>query len=150
WPSFSTLWNNYPTVSDYKGDALIDAAGLPTWLYGCNTCAIRLSYALIKSGHTIDIGDNEFNWSKVRALRKDNEKYIIRVATFRKYLEDRKGPASVVSKNKSDFLGKKGIIVFQNCPSFTTATGHVDVFDGNDCKGKAFFNDCSDIRLFEF
>jgi len=65
---------------------------------------LKLFHIPFNSGHTIDIGDNEFNWSKVRASRKGNEKYIIRVATFRKYLEDRKGPASVVSKNKSDFL----------------------------------------------
>ncbi|XP_031561918.1 uncharacterized protein LOC116297769 isoform X2 [Actinia tenebrosa] len=149
WPSFSTLWNNYPTASQYKGDDLIDKIGLPEWLHGANTCAIRLSYALIQSGHTIDIKENEFNWSGVRASRGGNEKYIIRVATFRQYLENRKGPADVVSKSKADFLGKKGIIVFQNCPSFKTATGHVDVFDGQDCKGQAYFNECFDIRLFE-
>lgn len=50
WPTFSTLWDNYPTASQYKGNDLIDKIGLPDWLHGANTCAIRLSYALIQSG----------------------------------------------------------------------------------------------------
>ncbi|EDO36259.1 predicted protein [Nematostella vectensis] len=152
-PLFSTLWDNYPLVSKYSGrTAMIDAAGLGTHLYGANTCAIRLSYALIHSGHEISIEKGQFNWSEERATRATGRykdaKYIIRVATMRKYLEKVLGPAKMLSKNKSTYKGSKGIIVFQDCPKFTTATGHVDLYDGSRCVNKCFFDQCNNIHLF--
>ncbi|XP_031561922.1 uncharacterized protein LOC116297774 [Actinia tenebrosa] len=149
WPSISTMLSNYPLYESYSTNQMIDLAGLPTWLYGSNTCAMRVSYAMIKSGYTINISSGQFNWSGVRASRKGNEKYIIRVATWRRYLESKKGLADVVSTSQSSYSGKKGIIVFQDC-GFVTATGHVDLYDGSDCKGHCYFSSCNNIRLFEF
>ena len=49
-PSFSTLQSNYPSYSTYDSDTgMVDHAGLRKWLYYKNTCAMRVSYAMIHS-----------------------------------------------------------------------------------------------------
>ncbi|XP_077997623.1 uncharacterized protein LOC144450778 isoform X2 [Glandiceps talaboti] len=145
WPSFSKLWGNYPQDASR---ALIKKCKLPDWLIGQNSCAIRVSYSLITSGQKLnDIQKGECNWAQV--VNGDGDKYIIRVATMRCYLESRKGSADIVSSSKTSFQGYKGIIVFQSC-KFQTATGHVDLWDGSKCAGTCYFDSCKDMRLFIF
>ncbi|XP_020896451.1 uncharacterized protein LOC110235338 [Exaiptasia diaphana] len=150
-PSFSTLQSNYPSYSTYDSDTgMVDHAGLRKWLYYKNTCAMRVSYAMIHSGHSISISSGECNWSGVRAARASgsyyNKKYIIRVGTMRCYLEKTIGAAT--TGTQSDFSGHKGIIVFQGC-NFQVATGHVDLWDGSSCSGTCYFNSCNNVRLFK-
>lgn len=51
--TFQNLWNNYPTIQNYSHDQLFDSLGWPDLktnpLYR-NTCAIRMSLCLIRSG----------------------------------------------------------------------------------------------------
>ncbi|XP_070570325.1 uncharacterized protein [Ptychodera flava] len=131
-----------------KSEALIKKCKLPDWLIGANSCAIRVSYSFIASGRKFnDIKKGECNWAQV--VNGDGDKYIIRVATMRCYMESRKGPADIVSSSQSAFTGSKGLIVFQDC-NFATATGHVDLWDGSKCAGTCYFSNCSNIRLFKF
>ncbi len=43
--------------------------------------------------------------------------------------------------------GEKGIIIFKNC-NWSDASGHVDLFNGEKVKGKAYFTDCGDVELY--
>ncbi|XP_078575128.1 uncharacterized protein LOC144861236 [Branchiostoma floridae x Branchiostoma japonicum] len=148
WPKFSELKSNYPSYESIGWDGLVDKEGLDSWLKDVadkNTCAMRVSRALTHAGKEIVPGSCD--WSGVRDSK--NRPYIIRVATMRCYLENQYGPADVTGSSESDFRGRQGIIVFENC-GFQAATGHVDLWDGSSCAGHAYFSDCSNIRLFEF
>ena len=79
-----------------------------------NYCAVRLSYALTKCGHPIKINSDYKD--------KNGTKYIIKVATMEKYLNDN----YKASKKITSIDGKNGIVCFKNC-GFNDATGHVDV-----------------------
>ncbi|XP_002740825.1 uncharacterized protein LOC100367392 [Saccoglossus kowalevskii] len=150
WPSFEELWENYPNYRDWDSNTEIQRlCKLQTDLYGTNTCAIRLSHALIKAGHDLDdLKEGEFNWSGTHNCEGD--KYIIGAATMRCYLESRKGPASLISKDQTKYRGKKGIIIFEGTCGLRGATGHVDLWDGNRCAGSEHFNESKYIRLYEF
>lgn len=160
WPSFSTMWTNYPC---YEGSTrcattynskteLQKLAGLPRWLYNENTCAMRVSYALIQSGHSIGVTTSGYskwpcNWSGVKG---NGNKYIIRVLVYVCYLQrNKKNVPDVTGSVESTFSGKKGIIVFQKC-NFQTATGHVDLWNGSECAGKCYFDRCNKIKLWKF
>ncbi|XP_070570324.1 uncharacterized protein [Ptychodera flava] len=149
WPSFSTMWNNYPSYSRYSSEELIRKCKLRDWLLDLkpklNTCAIRVSNSLISSGKTLN-DLSGCNWSGTTTT--DGDKYIIRVATMRCYLENKKGSADVISSYESAFRGREGIIVFQGC-SFATGS-HVDLWDGYTCAGQCYFSACNNNRLFEW
>ncbi|XP_078604954.1 uncharacterized protein LOC144878352 [Branchiostoma floridae x Branchiostoma japonicum] len=148
WPPFRNLKNNYPD-STLSGDDIVEQEGLDAWLKGKvdNSCAIRASYAITKSGMTMEVPDEcRENWAGVRD--RNRNPYFIRVATMCCYLQETIGDPAITGKNQADYAGHQGIIVFKDC-DFETATGHVDLWDGADCCGQCYFDKCDDIRLYK-
>ena len=105
-----------------------------------NTCVIRVSRALNYTGHPIP--------RRFRGLRTirggDGKWYAIRVREFKNFLIRTYGPPDAVYVNRSgsnaiprSFRNKKGIILFE-VNSWNNATGHVTLWDGNNCVA----NDC--------
>ncbi|KAL6624212.1 type VI secretion system amidase effector protein Tae4 [Neocallimastix sp. 'constans'] len=88
-----------------------------------NACALRMSYALNKSGYTIKSSDGHVSSGMV-----DIESYLKKTFGVPK-----KG------KTTSDFK-ESGIIVFK-VTNFSNATGHVDLYNGKTVEGKDYCND---------
>ena len=121
-PSSSSLW---PHVNKTRGLAIEEVGGSINGLG--NYCAVRVSYALIKCGHPIQI--------KSDYLDKNKNKYIIRAATMRTYLNDH----YLKEKEVESIQGLSGIVYFKDC-GFGDASGHVDVI----VNGKVADHDFSD------
>eukprot|EP00058_Branchiostoma_floridae_P004154 XP_002589642.1 hypothetical protein BRAFLDRAFT_99249 [Branchiostoma floridae] len=149
WPAFRDLKGNYPPPA-LTWDNIVDREGLDAWLKNLankNTCAMRVSYAITKSGMTMEVPDEcRENWAGVRD--RNRNPYFIRVATMCCYLQETIGAPAITGKNQADYAGHQGIIVFKDC-DFETATGHVDLWDGADCCGQCYFDKCKDISLYK-
>jgi len=105
-----------------------------------NACALRLSYAIIKSGGTITSADGAVSSGE------DGKRYLYRVTDMEKYVA-RLGKEKVEGTTASDFKNKKGFIVFKNC-NFSNATGHVDLFDGTSVEGSEYWGRCGKAILY--
>lgn len=138
---FERMWNAYPapggTADEAKAMIGGDAAG--NWL--TNTCVIRVSRALNYAGHPLPQGFPGL--STVRGA--DGMRYAFRVEELRKYLTHVHGPpdfaverASPAADPPEPICGKYGIIVFQ-VRGWLDATGHVDLWDGAECRHKSYF-----------
>ena len=109
-----------------------------------NTCAIRMSYAFNYGGYTFK--NQEYGETSSGG---DGKFYIFRVRNFKSFLDDKFGNKKYIYTDKSKFEGKKGVIVFEDC-SFDDASGHVDLFDGNEVVGKGYFDECRQYTLYKF
>ncbi|AKU70285.1 type VI secretion system amidase effector protein Tae4 [Prevotella fusca] len=107
-----------------------------------NACAIRLSYAFNYSGLRISRLDGSVSSGK------DRRWYLYRVEDVKKFVRRRIGGTPIKGHCAEDFKGKKGIIVFSDC-CWSDATGHVDLFNGKEVEGSAYFNECGTVVLYE-
>ncbi|EKO3858959.1 MULTISPECIES: T6SS effector amidase Tae4 family protein [Vibrio] len=130
-PSFSKLKVNYKT--------------LPTQIHSCsmafpNTCAIRMSEALVKT-------DSDF----LTALKNSSKNKC-----SHGYLRGAQDLAAVLGSPKvlgtrtlgwtsqangqppSNAIGKKGIVCYMNIPDFS-GQGHIDLWDGTKAVGDAYW-----------
>lgn len=107
-----------------------------------NTCAVRLSFAMIKSGMSIPKKHRE-------GIDGDNNNLIIKVATFNLFLTNligdfdwgmSKPPGSSISV--SDLPKQTGIIIYH--VHWDDATGHIDLWDRNNFIGSGNFDDIKD------
>lgn len=129
--SLSTLWKNYPGPK-VKKDAMFDELGWPD-LKGDpsyrNTCAIRLSYCLIKSGITVP------GRLRVKAglhkgkMIEPGQERLSRILSTSAYFGK---PTIFKVKDSEKVLEKKqGIISFMNMPSYQLPEGgfggHIDL-----------------------
>ena len=146
--TYSQLSKNYPRKNPYKTD--VNAATSIWGLVGGkvlinaragtfeNSCAIRLSHALNKSGDLIPFisgktssGKNPPKWW-----------YIFRVKDMKDYLEGKYGQPTVYSNRKRfEKCAPKGILVL-DVPGWTDASGHATLWDGtttiDEAKDKYF------------
>ena len=99
-----------------------------------NTCAIRVSDMLNKSGETIPYISGETSSSA------DGDKHIFRVVQLNLYMTDKYGSPQINSTNLSDFTGHKGIILFDMPGVWSDATGHTALWDGYQTLG-GYIND---------
>lgn len=126
----STLIDNYPTqskeqlYSELKGEwpSLINNDNYN------NTCAIRLSIALLKSG--INIPDQYRE-----AISGENDNLIIKVKTMSRFLTDTlDAPFWGMSKQPGQTLNLAttvpGLGILAYHVKWTNATGHFDLWDG--------------------
>ena len=102
-----------------------------------NACALRLSYALNKSGYTIRETDGAVSFGA------DGKWYLYRVSDIIKYV---KKIAIETIDDRYNFNKKKGIIVFGDC-NWTNATGHVDLFNGTVVEGDDYPS-CGIVTLY--
>jgi hypothetical protein len=130
-PSSSQLW---PHINQTKGPIIEDLGGNIKGLG--NYCAVRLSYALIKCGHPIQINSDYKD--------KNGNKYIIKTKTVENYLNDYyKGSQKINSIN-----GLSGIVYFKDC-GFGDASGHVDVIVNGKVADKDFSDKASQILFWQ-
>ena len=107
-------------------------------------CTIKMSYIFNYSGHLLKQG--EYGQTSSGG---DGKYYLFRVADFKKLLDDHYSKNKVTYKDFSKLEGKKGVIVFQDC-TFSDATGHVDLYDGNKVEGKDYRDYCQTYTLYQF
>ena len=107
-----------------------------------NTCALRISHTLNENGHYLP--------SKPYQASSSSKKrwYIYRVMDLDKFLTNNYEEADVIvnktsSKPISDlnFLGKKGIIIFDTRGTWTDATGHATLWNGQKRLGGNYESD---------
>jgi hypothetical protein len=147
---FSKLWDTYPQGEADAVKAQIGGSINAAWVV--NTCPIRLSRALNYSGHPV------FGNSNLLTLRgSDKKQYSFRLSEFIGYLKQTFGhPTISVTRAPGDdgtllqqaIRGHKGIVVFI-VKSWTDATGHVDLWDGESVKHEAHFDRASAVYLWE-
>jgi RHS repeat-associated protein len=162
---YSTLAANYPTTGTSKemynsvgGDVAKrfnehenDAGGNAY----ANTCALRMSTALNKSGNDID---TDVKNSKGQAMYTetggDGKDYALRKSDIKDYMKGEYGKADISTKSTdknfdskvSEIKGQKGVIVF-DVTGWGDATGHVTIYDGKGaCGHDCYFPDSDKIK----
>lgn len=154
--NFQKLWDSYPHGEAEEVKAQIGGAVNAAWI--TNTCAIRLSHCFnaegtfkIPAGYAFTDAKSPPKLSTVKG--GNGNRYAYRVAEVLKYLKEKLGPAQLkVKKNRGDgmpevFKGKKGIIVFNDC-GWSDATGHVDLWDGENIAHHAYWSEAKEVSLW--
>jgi hypothetical protein len=149
-PDFDTMWTQYPTGTSHEVKALIGGNVDASWI--TNTCAIRLSRCFNYANTPIPKGTRGLN----TVSGGDGLRYAYRVREFRDaYMLKRYGPATVVHVNEGDggpvpdaFVGRRGLICF-DVRTWSDATGHLDLWDGSNAAGKAYFDVAKEIWLWD-
>ncbi|XOF35179.1 MAG: type VI secretion system amidase effector protein Tae4 [Candidatus Electrothrix sp. YB6] len=130
-----------------------------------NACATRISQALNFSGedHLIPYYTTTDKAGKKTTQVSSGEKssvqqdgnrtkkwYIFRVRVLLQYLEGKYGAPETVSpaEYKENLKGRKGIIVFE-VSGWSDATGHADLWDGEQCVRSDFGDKAHTILFWE-
>jgi hypothetical protein len=140
-PAFDKIWAAYPHGEASEVKKLIGGAVDAAWI--TNTCAIRVSRALNEAGFAIPRTVAGLN--TVRG--GDNKRYAYRVAELRRYMRTVLGRPDITSSNPDDFIGKKGLIVFE-VRGWSDATGHFDLWDGTQPAHAEYFDRASSVQLW--
>jgi len=140
-PAYSDLYSNYkrygvntPASLDISDPELGDLLGgyveynIDADIFQ-NTCAIRISDMLNKTGETVPYIAGETSSSA------DGDKHIYRVVQLNLYLTDRYENPQINSTNINDFVGHKGIILFDMPGVWSDATGHIALWNGSQTLG---------------
>jgi hypothetical protein len=159
--TYSSLKASYPTTGSPKqmynivgGDvakAYNDGeAKDPTNNPYANTCALRMSVALNKSGNDLDIKINNNKGESMYTLTGgDKKEYALRKNDIKDYMKAKYGKADLITKSTdkdfdeqiSKIQGQKGVIVF-DVSGWGNATGHITIYDGNgNCGHDCYFKD---------
>ncbi len=170
-PKFNELWRNYPTgdLAEFKrlAGGEVDA----DWV--TNTCAIRMSYALTKSGHvipkldrsqTMQMYNKAFGLSGDVTIKGEDGEYLYRVQPLGMYLSviysitlptasnnttnllEYRFSSGEVRHVPPHFVGHRGIITFSG--GFPPGvSGHVDLWDGTTCAGQCYFDIADHVSL---
>jgi len=171
-PDLQKLWEAYPNHEDpvdvgkviggavRSGIGDRDAAGrLVGWIQ--NTCTIRLSRAFNYCGSAEFRIPTSFAFADKRAPAAlntvgggDKLRYAFRVAEFLKFLREKFGkPPVLAKKERGDsavpevFRTRKGIIVFNDC-GWSDATGHVDLWNGSECRHHGYWTEAKEVYLW--
>lgn len=153
-PDFQKMWDAYPRGTSEEAKKKIGGGVNSGWV--TNTCAIRMSRSFNAAGHAIPKTHTFADGTKLNTTYgADKLRYAYRVREFRKYLNDQFGQPDLIHKYPGDggpvpdsFKGKKGIIVFE-VRIWSDATGHIDLWDGSDCAGHAYFGDAYEVALWQ-
>lgn len=165
--NFERLWDSYPhgSVGQVKTTIGRDAEA---WII--NTCVIRVSYALNLSRipeFKIDrsfIGAEKkvnfiphkvtpYNAGIQNAVLHRDFAYLYRVDEMASYMLKKYGKPQVWARKGTHNLqqavhGKRGIILFV-VNGWANATGHFDLWDGQQAAHDQFFNEASDVFLWQ-
>jgi hypothetical protein len=147
-PRFSVLKANYPDKLSMPTKVLLDTIGgdvRARFSDAVNTCAIRMSWCLNRSGQPIaQVPDLAYATGKkpevdpTRRKQTPPERFLIRADEVKTYLEAQYGPGALIydarkTPERVTLGGRKvvqGIIVFDWLGTFEEfgASGHVDLF----------------------
>lgn len=137
---FSTLWENYPTESREDLFVNVLGGGWPALVDDAaytNTCTIRLSVALNRSGFKIP---ESFGQQDGGLKDKNGDFIAIRVPTGEQLVNNFFGdffwgmsriPGSPI--DLTQVPSETGILVYRVLPG-ADATGHIDLWNKNDCR----------------
>lgn len=104
-----------------------------------NTCAVRMSYILNKSGALVP------KVAKQTVSGADGRQYFFRVSNLISYLKQEWGQPEIVKYPRpgdGTLAGKKGIILFE-VSGWSNAQGHASLFNGSSCYDHCYFYDPS-------
>ena len=100
-----------------------------------NTCAVRMSYILNKSGALVPkITDQTVSGA-------DGHQYFYRVKDLINYLKKEWGQPAIVKYPQpggGTLAGKKGVILFE-VSGWSNAQGHATLFNGSTCYDHCYF-----------
>ena len=149
-PPFDKLWQNYPRGSADDVKRMIGGRVDADWIE--NTCAIRMSYAFNFAGHRIPRGCRR-NWA-VSDDRNPKLWYAYRVRALREYIFQVFGEPDIVETSvdgddsiQQRYLGEHGVIAF-DVEKWMDATGHFDIWNGQECAGHAYFKEAVRVELW--
>lgn len=97
-----------------------------------NACPMRMSYALNYNGFVISFAKDK------TSSGADHKWYYYRVADLKQLLFDLFGEPDLRGTERKTFIGKKGIMYF-DVEGWNDATGHITLWDGNDCADHCYF-----------
>ena len=151
--NFDEMWNAYPNPGGSAQEAKRTIGGGANAAYITNTCVIRLSRSFNYSGNTIP-GRRGDEIVTVRGA--DRKHYALRVAEFTRYMKRRYGqpdvshayPGGRGGEIPGSFRDKQGVIIF-DVDSWSDATGHVDLWNGDACRHSAYFHQAAKVMLWE-
>jgi hypothetical protein len=106
---------------------------------------LRVSRALNYSGVSIPFT------AKWTVSGSDGKWYFFRVIDLERFLRSRFGPPDIEKPRPArplDFLGKKGIILFDTRGTWSDATGHSDLWDRATCVKDCYFSQSTDVTLW--
>jgi hypothetical protein len=135
--NWKNLWDNYPTGE--KEDVKKDIGGGVNVDWITNTCTIRISRALNSANSPVP---NDFTGlNTVDGV--DQKHYAYRVQEMQQYFIHKYGQPTMKLKNdaaRKALAGRQGIVVFYFALNDDGATGHIDLWDGNQIR----YNDVMD------
>ena len=148
---FEQMWNAYPNPREGGGAAKSTIGGNADASWITNTCVLRVCRSFNYTNHDIP---TDFA-GLVTVSGGDGLRYAFRVSEFRRYLEEVYGPPTLshqYSNSGGDvpesFKNRQGVICFV-VTQWSDATGHMDLWNGNECVHSAYFNKASEVYLWE-
>lgn len=159
---FESLFRAYPRGSVQD---VLEMIGHPTQTWIKNTCAIRVTYAMNFSG----VPEFRVNRSLIASSSRGrieyishgrtrsgppapSHAYIFRVTELANYMLQRYGKPQVWAKKtdnpRAAVHGKRGVILFV-VSGWSDATGHFDIWTGNEPAGSEYFDKASDVFLWQ-
>jgi RHS repeat-associated protein len=157
---YSELAANYPTSGSPK-EMYSSVGGKVAEAYNkneskgdanpyANTCALRMSVALNKSGNDLDTDVKNSKGQKMFTLEGgDGKDYALRKSDVKDYMGGKYGKSDISTKigdkdfdqKINDIKGQKGVVVF-DVSGWSNATGHVTIYDGKgNCGHDCYFPD---------
>jgi hypothetical protein len=156
-PSFDTLWKEYPNGE--PEDVKQRIGGGVNADYITNTCVIRVARSMWRSGMAI----KSFvlpspKWpagTQMATVRGgDGHGYPMRVKEFKEYMLATYGKPHLTASVPGDsmeipdsFRGKEGIIMF-DVRVWDDATGHFDLWNGHECRHQCYFEKAHGVWLW--
>ncbi len=129
--TFTDLWNNYPNKDDYPTNELYEALGWPDLVnnpHYKNTCAVRMSLCLIKSGIALS-GRFEIKKGAHKGKRVEpSQLKLSRLLTDKKIFG--KPQVFKIAQLDNVLLGKQGVVSFMRIPGYVVdggLGGHIDL-----------------------
>ena len=159
-PTYSNLSSNYRAYGPHLSNGGMSDAAFAEEVGGLfeynveegfftNTCAARVSHTLNLNGDVIPAMANK------TSSGGNGFKYIFRVVDLTQYMYDTYGPPQKQGTNIEDFLGYRGVIIFNTQGTWDDATGHASVWNrevvlgGNYADNPEFyFNNSVNVMLW--
>jgi Type VI secretion system (T6SS), amidase effector protein 4/Putative peptidoglycan binding domain len=151
--NFDGMWNAYPFPKGSADDVKRTIGGAVDVDWITNTCVVRVSRAFNLAGHPVPRNAQD---EILTVSGRDGMQYALRVREFRKYLTRRYGQPSLSHRYDpptggiapASFAGRRGVICFE-VTGWSDATGHFDLWDGDDTRHASYFNKASEVLLWE-
>jgi hypothetical protein len=146
-PSFASLWNNYPGDTYSSEDVYKMIGGKVYQNFQANpeayanSCALRLSDALNKSGNKIPFIKGQ------TGSGQNGDWYFYKVSDLANYLKSLFGSPDISGTTQDAFNGKQGIIWFQ-VSGWGDATGHFTLWNGSQVAHGDYFDQAFKVSLW--